>query len=140
MAATRRFRIGEKAYVMPSLDEISLKDLIRFNTEAANLGIAERWADVIAASREMSTMTPDEQDRHELAPVVFGASIWLARRGAGEEISLADAVDVPLSQIVFLPDPEDHRPGKPKGASTKKAPRPRKASAPAAAVEEPSEG
>ena len=126
----QRFRIGKTVYVMPGMDEISLRDIVRFNTEATALGIDERWGDVVRASREMSGMTEQRAEEHDLSALVLAASIWLARRTAGEDISFEDAIDIPQSAIEWLVSPEDHKPGKRKAAK-KAATKSTRTSAPA---------
>lgn len=111
-----RIKVNDKVYSSRTLDEISLKDLIRFNTEAAELGIPERWADIEQMVGEIDQLTEAEAAKHPGKLLLIGVMLWVARRAAGEDVTFAEAVDVPLAQVDFLPDPEDRKPGKRTGA------------------------
>lgn len=141
----RRFKIGdsETVYVMRSLDEVTLSENILFNAQAADLGIAERWHDVESAAYELALIdlvakvngadAEDVAERHPLGPLVFGTQLWLARRSAGENVTLEQAVDVRITDLTFLPEPEDKKSGKAKARKGT-----RKVSAPAAEPPAPS--
>lgn len=111
-----RFKLGEKVYSPAGLDEVSLKDLVLFNTQAADMGLAERWSDVEAASEEIAAMSERDAERHPGKFLVIAVTIWIARRAAGEDLSFGDAIDFPMSSISFIADPEDRKPGKRNGA------------------------
>jgi hypothetical protein len=123
-----RFKIGEKTYETTSTDQVSLRDLVLFNTQAAELGIPERWGDVEAAMREMDDLDKVQANRHPAKFLVMAVTVWAARRAVGEDLTFSEAIDVPVSQINIVPDPQDHKPGKAKGGQ-----KPRKGSARAAA-------
>lgn len=124
-----RFKLGDKTYETAGLDEVSLRDLVLFNTQAAEIGLASRWSDVEAAAEEFDSLTEEEVRRHPDNMLVMAVTIWITRRAAGEDLSFGDAIDIPISKIEILPDPGDHKPGKPRGAK-----KPRKASAPAVSL------
>jgi hypothetical protein len=115
-----RFKIGEKLYSTASLDEVSLRDIIRFNTQAESLGIAERWHDVEVAAAEMASGTQAAAMAHPMRNVVIGVTIWASRLVAGEDVTFEQAVTFPVRELTMLPDPEDRKSGKAKGA--KRAP------------------
>lgn len=126
-----RFKIKKKVYTTSAVNEISLRHLIVFNNQAADMGIKERWADVELLAAQFSDMTPEECEAHEARWLVLGVTIWATRRIAGEEITFEEAVDIKMSDLTFLPDvatPQDRKPGKAKGRKTARP----KASAPAA--------
>jgi hypothetical protein len=124
-----RFVIDGKTYTTTALDEVPLKDLIRFNTEAADMGLRERWNDVQRAAVEMDGMTSAEAEDHPDSLLVMAVTIWVSRRLAGEDLAFGDAVDVPMNQIKFLADPGDRK-GPTKGAAKKARPKtPARASA-----------
>lgn len=132
MATAARFKIGTKVYTTAALDEISLRDLILFNTQAADLGLEERWADVERIATEMSNLDEAGAEAHPGKMLMIGVTIWASRRLAGEQVTLEQAVDIPLNSIAFLPATEDRKPGptKARKGPAKKATRP--ASGPAA--------
>lgn len=111
-----RFKIGTKVYTTAALDEVSLRDLVLFNTQAADMGLAEKWSDVERIAGEFDAMTEAEAEGHPDKLLMIGVTVWASRRGAGEDLSFGDALDFPLSQLDFLPEPEDRKPGKPKGS------------------------
>lgn len=116
-----RFRLRGKLYEMSSINEISLKDLLLFNTQAEELGIPERWADVELAALDMSAMkTAREGLTHPMRNVVIAVTVWISRRAAGEDLSFSDAIDFPLAEVEFLPDPGDRKAGPTKGAAKKR--------------------
>jgi hypothetical protein len=124
-----RFVIDGKTYTTTALDEVPLKDLIRFNTEAADMGLRERWNDVQRAAVEMDGMTETEAEDHPDSLLVMAVTIWVSRRLAGEDLAFGDAVDVPMNHIKFLADPGDRK-GPTKGAAKKARPKtPARASA-----------
>ena len=134
-----RFKLGDKVYSPAGLDEVSLKDLVLFNTQAADMGLAERWSDVESASMEIATLSERDAERHPGKHLVIAVTIWISRRAAGEDLSFGDAIDFPMSSIEFIADPEDHKPGKRNGAKrSAPAKRTPKASAPAESEATPS--
>ena len=60
--------------------------------------------------------------------------IWASRTEAGEQVSLLDAVDFPLDELEWLPEPGDHKkkdPRKPRAAKASGRGGERPAAAPA---------
>jgi hypothetical protein len=116
-----RFKLHGRTYNTAALDEISLKDLLMFNSQAEDLGLRRNWADVERVLEELATMSRDDAERHPERFLVISTTIWAARRIAGEDVTLEQAVDFEIKAIEFLPEPQDHQPGKRKGVA-KKAP------------------
>lgn len=127
-----RFKIGEKIYNTAALDELSLLDIVMFDTQAKALGADFRWSDLEAAALELDGLSEAEAERHPRKLLVIAVTIWAARRLAGEAISFEQAIDFPANQLQMIADPGDRKPGKPKGA---KKPRKTTASSPAGAPE-----
>ena len=117
-----RFVIDGKTYTTTALDEVPLKDLIRFNTEAGDMGLKERWNSVQSAAVEMDAMTTAEAENHPDSLLVMAVTIWVSRRLAGEDLAFGDAIDVPMNRIKFLADPGDRK-GPTKGAAKKARPK-----------------
>lgn len=128
-----RFQIGETIYNTASLDELSLKDIVLFDSQAAEIGLDARWSDLEQAATDMAAMTGDEADRHPRKILVIAVTIWAARRMAGEQIKFGDAIDFPANSMRLLPEAGDKKPGKPKAA--KKAAKKTPASSPVADLE-----
>ncbi|MCC7268778.1 MAG: hypothetical protein IT546_15770 [Caulobacteraceae bacterium] len=131
-----RFRLDGKVYSVGALEDVSLRDVMLFNTQAADMGLAATWADVERIAEEMSAADKDEAEKHPDALLMLGVTIWATRRIAGDEVTFGDAVDFPLSALVWLPDTEDRKPGKGKARKGSKS-KP-KASAAADVPPEPS--
>ena len=131
-----RFRLHGKLYSTAALDEISLKDLVLFNSQAEEIGMARKWSDVERAAFEVASMTPAEADLHPDKLLVIAVTIWASRRMAGDLVTFGEAIDFPVKDIEFLPATEDRKPGKRNGARkapAKKASKSTRTSAPVAA-------
>lgn len=116
-----RFKIGTTLYDMAAIEDLSLKMLLQLEAETARFGRKLTMADLRRMSIEVDAM-PDNAARaeHPEAPWLTAASIWAARRLAGEGLDFESAIDFPLSQLVFLPGPEDGEPA-PKARTRKPA-------------------
>jgi hypothetical protein len=115
--AGERFKIGTKVYETDVLDTISLRDLMVFNRQVADMGLSITWADVERISAEMAEIgEADGASRHPEAMLMTGVVIWASRRAAGDDVTFEQAVDIPMSEIVWIEAPKDHRPSKKKGA------------------------
>lgn len=133
-----RFRLDGKVYSVGALEDVSLRDVMLFNTQAADMGLAATWADVERVAEEMSEADKDEAEKHPDALLMLGVTIWATRRIAGDEVTFGDAVDFPLSSLVWLPDTEDRKPGKGKARKGSKSKPKQKASGAAGVPPEPS--
>lgn len=111
-----RFKIGEQVYNTAALDELSLLDIVMFDSQAIGMGADFRWADLEQAALELDGLSEREAERHPRKLLVIAVTIWAARRIAGEAISFEQAIDFPANQLQMLPEPGDRKPGKPKGA------------------------
>lgn len=121
-----RISIGGKVYETRSVDKISLKDLVTFRSQAADLGLDTSFSQVEA----MIALPVAELEAHPDNLLALAVTVWATRRVAGDDVTLAEAIDVPMADIQWLPDPEDHKPGEAKRPTS----RTRKASAPVAAA------
>ena len=131
-----RFKLHGKIYTTAALDEVSLKDLVLFNSQAEEIGMARKWSDVERVTAEMSGLTTAEADQHPEKLLLIAVTVWATRRIAGDAVTFGEAIDFPMNAIEFLPEPEDRKPGKRKGAA-KKAPAKKSTRTSAAAVEQP---
>ena len=133
-----RFKIGTVTYSTAALEEISLKDLVLFNSESTELGLNRTWADVERIATEIANLDENGAHAHPDLLLLLGVTIWASRRKAGENISFADAIDVPMTQILFLKSVEDRKPG-PTKARKGKGKKPKRQGSPVADVP-PAEG
>lgn len=107
-----RFKLDGRTYEMTAINEISLRDLVLFNAQAAEMGGDFRWSDVEEAAAEMQAMkTVGEASKHPRRNLVIAVTIWISRRAAGDDLSFGEAIDFPMSSVEFLPSAEDRKPG-----------------------------
>lgn len=108
-----------KVYGIPAVDETSLKTIIQFGHQAAEIGLPYTWGDV---ERIFDELDPENKkvDVNDLSPeqvndalMLTGVMVWLCRRAAGEDVSLGEAIDFPASSIDYLDDtvkkPQDRK-------------------------------
>jgi hypothetical protein len=133
MAGDVRFKIDGKTYDTASVDQISLRDVVLFNSQAADMGLPATWADIERAAGEMADM-PEGSAPHPDSLLMFAVTVWAARRIAGDDVTLEQALDVPMSSIEIV---EARKVPKDRQQSKKKNSRPAGVQA-IAAVSEPS--
>ncbi len=109
-------KIGSRVYAQPNMDDINLRDLLRFDVEVAELGLAKTWGDVERIQADLDGMDEDGRARHPERLFMVAAMVWLARRAAGEDVSFSEAVDIRIEDVTLIPEPEDRQPKKSKGA------------------------
>lgn len=108
-----RFTIGSAVYDMQSLDRLTLLQILRLERELKELrGEDMKWAQIRAMCSEIDELDGDEQEDHPDFMWVVALGIWASRLGKGEDLAFADAIDFPIGDLTFVPDPEDHKPGK----------------------------
>lgn len=105
-----RFKIGSQVYDAEAIDQLSLRDILQLETETTNMGHPLRWSDVQQISRELADLpTDDERSQHPSAIWLLAITIWASRRRFGEDLTFAQAIDFPLVDLDYLPEPEDHQ-------------------------------
>lgn len=113
-----RFELNGKVYTTGSLDEVNLRDVMLFNTQAADMGLRATWSDVEAAARDIAALNAAGDDdgaaAHPDIMLLTGVTIWAARRIAGDDVTFEQSVDFPLSSLTWLPPTGDRKPGKAK--------------------------
>lgn len=120
MAEQLFFRSGGKVYELVEQDQVSLRDVVTFPRDAAKvLGEPMTWAAFEALARELDALTDAEREAHPMSAFVLSVTIWSSRRAAGDRITFDECLDEPF-EWVEVAIPQDHKPGKRKGA--KKAP------------------
>lgn len=128
MSGDVKFKINGKTYTTATVDQISLRDVMLFNPQAAEIGLGVTWGDVERIAAEMSELTEDDAP-HPQALLMFGVTVWAARRLGGDDVTLGEAIDVPMSSIEIVEAgpkaPKDRLPKKGKKTSSRKATAPR---------------
>jgi len=105
-----KFKIENRVYNAASIDELSLKDILQLESETTALGRPLRMNDFKVMSEEIDALKTDaEKQAHPDAPWVLAVTIWASRREQGETMTFGDAIDFPLKQLTFLPEPQDHK-------------------------------
>lgn len=105
-----KFKVGETTYTAASLDELTLKMVLELEQESAELGRVLHLADIQAMANRIDSMKTDQQrGEHPDAPWVIAVTVWASRRLAGEKLTFSEAVDVPMKDLVFLKEPQDHK-------------------------------
>src|SRR4051812_21599330 len=103
-----RFKIDDsgRIYDLADVRMVSLKLILRLRREGERLGIdldideLERMqADLEKAEDKAARAT------HPDAMMFLAVSIWVSRQLAGEDLSFEEAIDFPLVDLEFLPDP-----------------------------------
>lgn len=131
-----KIRLGDETYTPAALDRISLRNLMRLEAETDALGRKMRWSDLRAIARTIGALPQDEAANHDDFPWFLGMLIWAARLEAGESVTFTEAIDFPLGDLEFIPEPGDEvsepdppvaRPGS--GRAGVRAPQDRKAKA-----------
>lgn len=104
--------IGDKRYPGVTLEDLSLRHTLALQRELAvtNISSAKTWADVRKLLADMDAMPREERANHPEVLFLSAVTIWAARVSAGEEMSLLEAVDIPLGSVRWLAEPEDHQP------------------------------
>lgn len=120
-----RFQIGEAIYNGTDLDLLSLRDILLFEKEAAELGRPLKWGEVQGWAQEIDELARAAADKkssaakrqasedairdHEGTLMVMALTIWAARKLAGDGLSFSDAIDFPMRDLRWLPSPEDRK-------------------------------
>lgn len=116
--------VGDKHYPGVQVEDLSLLNVMALQRELTlnNISRCKTWEDVQALVTEMQTIPEGERKAHPEMLFMTSLLVWAARVSAGERVSLLDAVDVPVSQLRFVTEPQDRAPGKSE-APTKKGSR-----------------
>jgi hypothetical protein len=120
-----RFKLGDTVYTAAEADLLSLKDILQFEQEAADLGRPLKWGQIEAWSQELTgfyqviaNTKSSAADRkqaeqatkdHEGALWVIAMTIWASRRVAGEAVTFEQAVDFPMRDLTWLPETQDRK-------------------------------
>lgn len=101
--------IGDKHYPHVQIEDLSLGHVMALQRELTltNISSAKTWADVRALVNEYAATPKADQADHPEYLFLTSLVVWAARVTAGEQLSLLDAVDVPVSQIRFVAEPHD---------------------------------
>lgn len=102
--------IQGREYTAVADDSITLADLVVLK---AQTGLSR--ADLFDLFEQVQGLSEAQMQRSDEALLIAGVSVWLARRHAGEQLTLEEACDVPMGQVEFVREPGDPEPSAPAG-------------------------
>ena len=100
-----KIMIQGREYTAVADDSITLADLVVLK---AQTGLSR--ADLFDLFEQVQGLSEAQMQRSDEALLIAGVSVWLARRHAGEQLSLEQACDVPMGQVEFVREPGDPEP------------------------------
>lgn len=118
--------IGDRRYPVVHIAKLSLKHALWLQQEIAlnpSITSCRTWAEIRELWTEYARLTRAEQMAHVEGTFLTALTIWAARVTSGEDLSLLDAIDVPVSDLRWVTEPGDRA----EGGSEGKAKRPRRA-------------
>jgi hypothetical protein len=128
--ASPRIKIQGKTYKVPSMEDLSIDDILVLDAELQDR-YRSSWVAVQRFVKDMDALPEDEQEAaaedHPMGTLMGGVTVWMVLRVAGKaSITMQEALSIPMDSVedVVMEAPKDHQP-------KKKRP-PRKSSAPAA--------
>lgn len=105
-----RFKLGGKVYTTADLDEVTLKQIVQLERQAADIGVPVRWSQIEQAQIEVGQLG-ENRDEHPQSALLFAITIWASRVLSGEAVTFEQAIDVPIKAIEFLDPPTEPTPG-----------------------------
>lgn len=97
--------IQGREYAAVADDSITLADLVVLK---AQTGLSR--ADLFDLFESVKGLSEAQMQRSDEALLIAGVSVWLARRHAGEQLTLEEACDVPMGEVEFVREPSDPEP------------------------------
>lgn len=104
-----KFSIKGKIYDVRVLDDLSLRHLLELQTQTKELGRELSAGEIQEMGEKLDQLPKDERKLHPDAPWVLAFTIWGSRRLAGENVTFEQAIDFPMRELTFLPEPEDRK-------------------------------
>lgn len=100
-----RIRIRGVDYEAASIEDITLRDTLVFEQQMAELGRRMSWPDLMKMVLRLAAIEdPAERGTDPDAMWSMAVTVWASMRKAGEQVTIAEAIDFPLSEIVFIDD------------------------------------
>lgn len=93
---------------MSDVTKATLAELLILEVETGKLGRALNLSELESMQATLEAIEDDEvRGRHPDALWMLGATVYLARRRAGERISFETAVDFPVDEVEWIVEPGD---------------------------------
>lgn len=109
-----RFSIKGKVYDAATLDDVTLRDTLVFESQMAELGRPMSWGDLLDLVAHLATIDdPTKRGKHPDATWSLAVTVWASRRMAGENVTISEAADFRLTDLEWVtePDPSADRTG-----------------------------
>lgn len=106
-----RFKIADAEYDAATIEDVTLRDTLVFERQMADLGRPMSWPELMRMVMRLAAIAdPSARGEDPDAMWSLAVTVWASKRLAGEDVTVAEAVDFRLSDLVFLPDPETETP------------------------------
>ena len=102
--------VGDRHYPGVQIEDLTLLDVMALQRELTlnNISRCKTWEDVQGLVAEFNGLPKAERKSHPEMLFYTSLLVWAARAWSGEKVSLLDAIDVPITQISFVLEPQDH--------------------------------
>ena len=105
-------QIGDKRYPVRDLEQLSLRLAAQLQHELASgsfdrITSVRSMDDLRGVLGTWGNLPKAEKVRHPEAMFLTCLTVWASRAMAGEDLSLLDAVDVPMSAVDWIREPSD---------------------------------
>lgn len=106
--------IRGKVYRVVPLHELSIRHRMQLQRELQvhEISAARTWKGLVGLVSEFAGLSKAEREDHPEGLFLYAVMIWSARVGAGEDISLLDAVDFTDDEAELFDEPGDERPNR----------------------------
>ena len=125
--------IDGKTYPRATVDDLSLKQILALQREliANDISSAKSWDDLSALITEFASQSEETRKRNPEAMFLSMFTIWATRVCAGDDVSLLDVMNAPISElksVKWVKEPEDELPegkaqARPKSGTAKRTPK-----------------
>lgn len=101
--------IGDRHYPHVNVEDLSLSHVMALQRELTltNISSCQTWADVRAMLDDYQQHPAKDRANHPEHLFLLSLTVWACRVAAGDQVTLLEAVDVPVSQVRFMMEPHD---------------------------------
>ena len=111
-----KFYIKDRLYDAAAIQSITLEQVMEFDREAKARNFGFSFADLEELNARLTKMTEQERRGDPGVLLILSLTIWASRMAAGEKVSYSEAIDVPMSDLLFVRDEEDKKKPDPRRA------------------------
>lgn len=115
--------IDGKRYPVKAMEDLELRHVALLQHELSNnpgITSLKGWGDIRRAIGEWGNLPAGEREAHDEGLFLTCLTIWAARVLAGEDLTLLEAVSVPLRLVNWIVEPSDRRDGEAEGKARKR--------------------